>query len=81
LDTVNRIVEEKINPVLAVDRGSVEVVEVRQDEGVVVLRYRGRCAGCPAAPITHKKIVTGALVSADRSIRKVEYTLFGGDDG
>lgn len=81
LDTVNRIVEEKINPVLAVDRGSVEVVEVRQDEGVVVLRYRGRCAGCPAAPITHRKIVTSALVSADRSIRKVEYTLFGGDDG
>jgi Fe-S cluster biogenesis protein NfuA len=81
LDTVNKVIEEKINPVLAVDRGAVEVAEVRESEGVVVVRYKGRCAGCPAAPITHSKIVTAALLAADRSIRKVEYTMLEEGDG
>lgn len=81
LDTIVKVIEEKINPILAVDRGAVEVAEVREDEGVVVVRYTGRCAGCPATPLTHRKVVTSALLAADRSIRKVEYTLLEEDDG
>jgi Fe-S cluster biogenesis protein NfuA len=79
-DIVVNVIEEKINPLLAADRGSVELAEVREEEGVVVVRYRGRCAGCPAMPLTHQKVVTAVLLAADRSIRKVEYTLLEDDD-
>jgi Fe-S cluster biogenesis protein NfuA len=80
LDTVVKIVNDRINPLLAVDRGAIEIVDVREDEGVVLVRYTGRCAGCPALSITHRKIVSAALISADRSIRKVDYTLMPSDE-
>ncbi len=75
LETVSKIIDERINPLLAVDRGSVEVVDVNEQSGLVKVRYRGRCAGCPALSVTHRKVVTAALLAADRTIRKVEYTL------
>ncbi len=81
LDTIVKVIEEKINPVLAVDRGAIEVAELREDEGVLVVRYTGRCAGCPATPLTHRKVVTSALLGAVRSLRKVEYTLLEEGDG
>jgi Fe-S cluster biogenesis protein NfuA len=79
-ETVEKVIEEKINPLLGADRGSVELAEAREDEGVVVVRYRGRCAGCPALTITHRKVVTALLVAADRSIRRVDFTLLDTDE-
>jgi len=81
MEKISKIIEEKVNPLLGVDRGSVEVADLREEEGVVVVRYSGRCAGCPALPITHDKVVTAVLLAADRSIRKVEYTLRDPEDG
>ena len=80
LDTVIDVIDRKVNPLLAADGGAVEVVEVREDEGVVLVRYVGRCAGCPALALTHKKVVTTTLLAADRTIRRVEYTLLEPDD-
>lgn len=78
--TVEEVVAQRINPLLEKDRGSVEVVEVDEPAGVVRVRYRGRCAGCPALSITHRKVVTATLLAADRSITRVEYTLLDPED-
>lgn len=79
-DTVTRTVDETINPLLAVDRGSMEVVDVDERTGVVRVCYRGRCAGCPALAITHRKVVSAALIAADRAVTRVEYTLLEKED-
>jgi Fe-S cluster biogenesis protein NfuA len=41
---------KKIRPALQADGGDVELVDVR--DGVVKLRLRGACAGCPMATMT-----------------------------
>lgn len=41
---------KKIRPALQADGGDVELVDV--SDGVVKLRLRGACAGCPMATMT-----------------------------
>jgi Fe-S cluster biogenesis protein NfuA len=41
---------KKIRPALQADGGDVELVDVK--DGVVKLRLRGACAGCPMATMT-----------------------------
>jgi Fe-S cluster biogenesis protein NfuA len=43
----------KIRPILQADGGDVELVEVGQD-GVVKVRLRGACGGCPMSQLTLK---------------------------
>ncbi len=42
---------DKIRPLVQADGGDVELVGV-DDEGVVTVRLRGACIGCPSAAIT-----------------------------
>ena len=41
---------DKIRPMLQRDGGDVELVDVQ--DGVVVVRLRGACAGCPMSQMT-----------------------------
>ncbi len=43
---------EKIRPMLQRDGGDVELVDVR--DGVVTVRLRGACRGCPMSQMTLK---------------------------
>jgi Fe-S cluster biogenesis protein NfuA len=43
---------DKIRPMLQRDGGDVELVEVK--DGIVTVRLRGACAGCPMSQITLK---------------------------
>jgi len=43
---------DKIRPMLQRDGGDVELVDVQ--EGVVTVRLRGACAGCPMSQMTPK---------------------------
>ncbi|ODS42020.1 MAG: hypothetical protein MSIBF_01340 [Candidatus Altiarchaeales archaeon IMC4] len=44
---------ERIRPALQADGGDVELVEVTKD-GIVKVRLRGACAGCPMSQMTLK---------------------------
>jgi Fe-S cluster biogenesis protein NfuA len=44
---------DEIRPMLQADGGDVELVEVTQD-GIVKLRLKGACSGCPGAQMTLK---------------------------
>ncbi len=52
---------EKVRPILQRDGGDVELVEVN-DEGVVLVRLKGACSGCPGAAMTLKAVIENLLV-------------------
>jgi len=45
---IEKALDEKVRPALAADGGSVEVVDIRENEGTVnvYIRYLGACRGC-----------------------------------
>ena len=42
----------QIRPALQADGGDVELVDVSESEGVVRLKLKGACSGCPMATMT-----------------------------
>ena len=61
VERVMWIVEQEINPQLAMHRGNVQVEEVTSD-GVVVLRFGGGCHGCGMADVTLKQGIEKTLL-------------------
>ena len=51
-EKVEKVIEE-IRPMLRMDGGNIELVDV-SDDGVVKVRLQGACAGCPGATMTLK---------------------------
>jgi len=51
-EKVEKVIEE-IRPMLRMDGGDIELVDV-SDDGVVKVRLQGACAGCPGATMTLK---------------------------
>ena len=56
---IQQIVEEDIKPALAVDGGSLELVDVNGNQ--VVVRFHGACTSCPARGLTIKGFVERVL--------------------
>ncbi|MFH1782000.1 MAG: NifU family protein [Candidatus Omnitrophota bacterium] len=61
---------KKIRPFLQRDGGDIELVDVK--DGVVSVRLKGACSGCPMAHITLKQGVEKALKEEVPEIVKVE---------
>ena len=61
VERVMWVVEQEINPQLALHRGNVRVEEVTAD-GVVVLRFGGGCHGCGMADVTLKQGIEKTLL-------------------
>ena len=60
---------EKIRPVLQRDGGDVELVEV-SDDGIVLVRLKGACSGCPGATMTLKAVIENLLVKEVPGVKK-----------
>lgn len=65
-----RVIEEEIRPAVAMDGG--DVVFVSYEDGVVYLRLRGACSGCPSALFTLKMGIERLLREEFPQIRAVE---------
>lgn len=61
---------EKVRPVLQRDGGDVELLDVNED-GVVLVRLQGACAGCPGATMTLKVIIENLLVKEVPGVTRV----------
>ena len=62
---------DKIRPMLKADGGDVELVEVGAD-GVVKVRLKGACAGCPMSQMTLKNGIEKMLQRDIPEVKSVE---------
>ena len=61
---------DKIRPMLQADGGDVELVDV--EDGVVKVRLKGACAGCPMSQMTIKNGVERILKEQIPEVASVE---------
>jgi len=75
---VEKILEDKIRPILKQDGGDIRIEELKED-GTLVLAYTGRCSGCPGVEWTHTRLVEPAIMAALEGITRIEWTFeYGG---
>jgi len=61
---------DKIRPQLQADGGDVELVDI--EDGVVKVRLRGACAGCPMSQITLKNGIEAVIKESIPGVKSVE---------
>lgn len=61
----------RIRPLLQRDGGDVELVEVTND-GVVKVKLKGACSGCPGATMTLKNAIENNLKEEIPEVKSVE---------
>ena len=61
----------KIRPMLQADGGDVELIDVG-DDGVVTVRLKGACAGCPMSQMTLKNGIERFLKKEIPQVKSVE---------
>ncbi len=61
---------EKVRPLLQKDGGDIELVSA--ENGVVKVRLRGACRGCPMSQMTLKNVVEETLKKEVPEIKRVE---------
>lgn len=69
-EQVQKVLSEQIEPRLAMDGGGIELVDVGED-GVVKVRLRGACSGCPGAKMTLQMGVERILKQALPDVKSV----------
>ena len=62
---------ETVRPFLQADGGDVELVEVKED-GTVLVRLEGACAGCPMSQMTLKAGIEERLKEQVPEVKCVE---------
>ena len=68
-EEVERAIEE-IRPHLAADGGDVELVEIT-DDGIVKVRFKGACAGCPMKQFTLQTGVGKVIMERVPQVKQV----------
>jgi len=70
-EKVEKIIGEKIRPVLIRDGGNIDLIEVTEG-GVVKVKLSGACSGCPMAKFTLLNVITKTIKSSLPEVTKVE---------
>jgi len=67
---IKKVLKEQVRPMLAFHRGDIDFVSF--EEGVVSVRMKGTCKGCPLATLTLKEGVEMILRENLNGIERVE---------
>jgi Fe-S cluster biogenesis protein NfuA len=62
---------QEIRPALQADGGDVELVDVTE-EGIVKVKLKGACGGCPMAQLTLKQGIERRLKDSIPEVKSVE---------
>jgi Fe-S cluster biogenesis protein NfuA len=62
---------DEVRPMLQMDGGDVELVEIDEATGTVKVRLQGHCAHCPMSEITLKNGIEARLVEKISEVKKV----------
>jgi len=68
-ERVREVIERDIKPLLAMEGGDIELVSV--ENGVVKVKLRGTCAGCPFSQITLSNFVEATLKEKVPEVKQV----------
>lgn len=68
-EKVKEVIEKEIRPLLALEGGSIELVDV--EDGVVKVRLTGACAGCPMSQYTLVNFVEATLMERVPDVKAV----------
>ena len=68
--SVEKVLTEKVRPMLAADGGGVDLVDVKPDNTVVV-KLTGACGNCPFSTMTLKSGVEAELKKAFPELKEV----------
>ena len=62
---------QEIRPALQADGGDVELIDVTED-GIVKVKLKGACGGCPMAQLTLKQGIERLLKDSIPEVKSVE---------
>ncbi|MBI5488956.1 MAG: NifU family protein [Deltaproteobacteria bacterium] len=80
-EVLREFLRTRVLPILAVDRGRVELARADAAAGRVVLRYAASCAGCPGLGVTHAEIVEPLLRGEFPAVTAVDALIEGERNG
>ncbi len=63
---------DKVRPMLQNDGGDVELVSIDEAKGIVKVRLKGACAGCPMSQMTLRNGIERILKQEIPEIKSVE---------
>ena len=69
LDDIEKVLDEKIRPALALHGG--DILLDRLEDGVLYVKMIGQCSGCPSAEVELEETVDAELTQDFPDIRKV----------
>jgi len=62
---------DRVRPLLEMDGGSVELVSVNEQDGIVFIRFQGACCGCPSSAMTLHMGIENELKTSVPEVRQV----------
>jgi Fe-S cluster biogenesis protein NfuA len=65
------VIIDKVKPALEADGGGIELVDILEDEGVVLVNLTGACHGCPMSTMTIKGYVEQTIREEIPEIKEV----------
>ncbi|MGE5342975.1 MAG: NifU family protein [Candidatus Omnitrophota bacterium] len=62
---------DRIKPALEQDGGGIELVDILEDQGIVLVHLTGACHGCPMSTMTIKGYVEQTIIEEIPEIKEV----------
>lgn len=69
---IKELIETRVRPAVQEDGGDIEFVRFGEDDGVVTVRMRGACSGCPSSAVTLKSGIENMLMHYVPEVTAVE---------
>ena len=69
VEKIKRIIEEKVNPLLAAHYGGTEITAL--EDGILYIRMTGACGQCPSAQDTIENVVRQIIMSKAPEVKDV----------
>lgn len=68
---IQKVIEEKLSPMLGGHGGGVEIIEVDEKKALVKVKFLGACIGCPMGDMTFEGMVKEVLLGEVEGLKDV----------
>ena len=58
---IKEIIQSRVRPFVQEDGGDIKYIDFVEDDGLVLIRMTGSCAGCPSSAVTLKNGIENML--------------------